>query len=104
MKNTVEAQQKPSSAPLPINIHTDASSAEILCSTSDSAPPSYTSPASAKDLLDFHSPSIPQILAVHLTSSLFKICQNVIQFKFNQLTARWCFGDRFWRIAQIVLF
>ena len=42
-------------------------------------PPSYTSPASAKDLLDFHSlpysppPSFPlQILAVCLTSSLFQ--------------------------------
>ena len=57
---------------------------------------SYTSPASAKDLLDFHSPSFPlQILAVYLTSSLFKICPNVIQLKFNLLTARWCFVDQF---------
>ena len=33
-------------------------------------------------------PSVPQIFAVHLTSSLFKICQNVISFKLNHLPAR----------------
>ena len=65
---------KPSSANLPINIDTDASSAEILAALQillflvTVKLPSYTS----ADLLDFHSPLVPQILAIHLTSSLFQ--------------------------------
>ena len=92
----VDSLQGHESILLAFHKHMDASSAEILAALQILLFSvivkllSYTSAASAKDLLDFHSPLFLKFWRYIWQVTFFKICQNVIQFKFNQLTARLC--------------